>query len=183
MGVLEEFEIPLDHVITAVTDNAANMIKIVKDFNIDLAAAVPGPSTQSSQQGSDDDTDTEENQDEDEDQLQAQLENAMPISISHVRCGVHTLQLAIMDGLKNSSAASLVSRIRHVAVELRTPKLAEKLKKEGKLLAVLDQETRWGSTFLMLDRVLLLKSFVNESVEIYQKGINITAPIGNRYKS
>lgn len=175
MGVLEEFEIPLDHVITAVTDNAANMIKIVKDFNIDLAAAVPGPSTQSSQQGSDDDTDTEENQDEEEDQLQAQLENSMPISISHVRCGVHTLQLAIMDGLKNPSAASLVRRIRHVAVELRTPKLAEKLKKEGKLMAVLDQ-TRWGSTFLMLDRVLLLKSFVNESVEIYQKGINITAP-------
>jgi hypothetical protein len=39
LKILEEFEIPLQNVLCCVTDNAANMIKIVKDFNIDLAAA------------------------------------------------------------------------------------------------------------------------------------------------
>lgn len=178
MAVLEEFEIPLDHVLCAVTDNAANMVKIIKDLNVDLAAATPGPSTSTAAPAQEPDSDDEIDSDDDHDEedLLEQLELSLPICISHIRCGVHTLQLAIMDGLKNPGAANLVGRIRQVAVELRTPKLAEKLKKDGQLMAVLDQETRWGSTFLMIDRVLLLKTFVNESVEIYQKGVQVSAP-------
>ncbi len=38
LKILEEFEVPFQNVLCCVTDNAANMIKIVKDFNIDLAA-------------------------------------------------------------------------------------------------------------------------------------------------
>jgi hypothetical protein len=38
LKILEEFEVPLQNVLFCVTDNTANMIKIVKDFNIDLAA-------------------------------------------------------------------------------------------------------------------------------------------------
>jgi hypothetical protein len=35
-NILEEFEIPLNHVLCCVTDNAANMLKVVKDMNVDL---------------------------------------------------------------------------------------------------------------------------------------------------
>jgi len=35
---------------------------------------------------------------------------------------------------------------------------------------------RWGSTYLMVERVLELKAFVHESVEIYEKHLQLTAP-------
>jgi hypothetical protein len=111
---------------------------------------------------------------EDENEILQQVENSLPVSISHVRCGVHTLQLAIMDGLKTPQAAAMIGKIRNLAVELRTPKISEKIKKEGARMAVVDQETRWGSTFVMIDRVVELKTFVNESVEIYQKNLQLT---------
>ena len=33
MKILEEYEIPLDHVLCCVTDNVTNMVKLVKDMN------------------------------------------------------------------------------------------------------------------------------------------------------
>jgi hypothetical protein len=96
---------------------------------------------------SDGDQDTDPDSDEEEGGDEAQefmeeIENAMPDTISHVRCGVHTLQLAIQDGLKHPLAAGMIGKIRNLAVELRTPKLAEKVKKAGHRMALLDQETR-----------------------------------------
>ena len=40
-NILEEFDIPLNHVLCCVTDNASNMIRVVKDLNQDLAAMLP----------------------------------------------------------------------------------------------------------------------------------------------
>jgi hypothetical protein len=92
-------------------------------------------------QDTDPDSDEEEGGDEAQEFME-EIENAMPDTISHVRCGVHTLQLAIQDGLKHPLAAGMIGKIRNLAVELRTPKLAEKVKKAGHRMAVLDQETR-----------------------------------------
>jgi hypothetical protein len=92
-------------------------------------------------QDTDPDSDEEEGGDEAQEFME-EIENAMPDTISHVRCGVHTLQLAIQDGLKQPQAAAMIGKIRNLAVELRTPKLAEKVKKAGHRMAVLDQETR-----------------------------------------
>ncbi len=65
-----------------------------------------------------------------------------------MRCSAHTLQLAIMDGLKTPRTAAMIGKIRNLAVELRTPKISEKIKKEGARMAVVHQETRWGSILL-----------------------------------
>lgn len=183
-NILDEFEIPLDHVLCCVTDNAANMIKVVKDFNIDLSELAQDNRPTSGREETDtdessDDEDIESETDQEErnrNDLFEQLQTTLPPSISHVRCGVHTLQLAILDGLKTRSAAAVIGKIRNIAVELRTPKMSEKLKKDGGRVAVLDQETRWGSTYLMVDRVLQVKAFINESVDIYQKNLQLTAP-------
>jgi hypothetical protein len=162
-------------VLCCVTDNASNMIKVVKDLNIHLAAELtPNVATAS---GPDElESDSDENEDisqerEDENELMEELVTSLPDSIAHVRCSVHTLQLAIQDRLKNANAASMIARIRNLAVELRTPKISEKVKKAGLQMAVLDQETRWGSTYLMVEHVLELKGFVNESVEIFNKNL------------
>jgi hypothetical protein len=107
------------------------------DMELDSAPASDGD------QDTDPDSDEEEGGDEaTEPEFMEEIENAMPDTISHVRCGVHTLQLAIQDGLKHPLAAGMIGKIRNLAVELRTPKLAEKVKKAGHRMAVLDQETR-----------------------------------------
>jgi hypothetical protein len=114
---------------------------------------------------------------EEEDELLGQVEaslSSLPINISHVRCGVHTLQLAIVDGLKTPHAAALIGKLRSLAVELRTPKISEKLRREGLRMAVIDVETRWGSTYLMIDRVVELRAFISESVDIYQKNLQLS---------
>jgi hypothetical protein len=90
----------------------------------------------------DPDSDEEGGDEATEQEFMEEIENAMPDTISHVRCGVHTLQLAIQDGLKQPQAAAMIGKIRNLAVELRTPKLAEKVKKAGHRMALLDQETR-----------------------------------------
>jgi hypothetical protein len=109
----------------------------VDDMELDSAPASDG------NQDTDPDSDEEEGGDEaTEQEFMEEIENAMPDTISHVRCGVHTLQLAIQDGLKHPLAAGMIAKIRNLAVELRTPKLAEKVKKAGLRMAVLDQETR-----------------------------------------
>ena len=105
------------------------------DMELDSAPASDGD------QDTDPDPDEEEGGDEAQEFME-EIENAMPDTISHVRCGVHTLQLAIQDGLKHPLAAGMIGKIRNLAVELRTPKLAEKVKKAGHRMAVLDQETR-----------------------------------------
>lgn len=93
----------------------------------------------------------------------ALLENlSLGTDVTHMRCGVHTLQLAIQDGLKQSRIKDVIGRARNVAVQLRIPKTHELLKKNYKLVAVLDQETRWGSTFQMVDRIIQLREAIKD---------------------
>ena len=98
----------------------------------------------------------------------------MSFSITHMRCGVHTLQLAIHDGLKKSRATTILARVRSMAVDLRTPKINDLLKKKGKVLAVLDQETRWGSSFNMVERIIRLKEIIREMGTMGNEKLDIT---------
>ena len=77
--------------------------------------------------------------------------------MTHMRCAGHTLQLTIRDGLKVRNVASLISKIRHVVVAARSPKIDAILRRKTNKGAILDQATRWGSTYLMLERLLELK--------------------------
>ena len=43
-------------------------------------------------------------------------------TMSHMRCAAHTLQLAIRDGLKLNTVASLISQIRRVVTSATAPK-------------------------------------------------------------
>ena len=73
------------------------------------------------------------------------LESSVPINCEHMRCAVHTLQLAIHDGLKKT-AYGVIAKLRNVAKEAQSPKIKEQLRRRSKKVALLDQETRWGST-------------------------------------
>ena len=82
--------------------------------------------------------------------------------IKHMRCAVHTLQLAIRDGLKDPQASNLIGKLRQVAVAARTPKNDAIINRRAGIGAILDQVTRWGSTYVMVKRLLELKSVLED---------------------
>ena len=79
-----------------------------------------------------------------------------------MRCAVHTLQLAICDGLKGRHASKLIGIVRSIAIRARNLKIDAILKKRVKIGAIFDQNTRWGSTCLMIERILQLKFILSD---------------------
>ena len=79
-----------------------------------------------------------------------------------MRCAAHTLQLAIQDGIHHSRAGGVLGRIREVAKEARKPTMMEIIKQRTNKVALLDMETRWGSTYCMLNRIIDLRAIVDE---------------------
>ena len=69
-------------------------------------------------------------------------------------CVVNTLQLAMRDEQKDNRTSSLISKLRQVAGASRAPKIDTILKRRSKKRIILDQVTRWGSTYLMVKRLL-----------------------------
>jgi hypothetical protein len=70
----------------------------------------------------------------------------------------------------------MISRLRNLAVELRTPlKIREKLKKAGlRMAAILDQDTRDEAAHILCWN--MSKEFINESVKLHNRGVQLTAP-------
>ena len=144
--VLKAFEISKQQILAVVTDNALNMILAVQKLSEDSINIVA------------------ENEDELEGISKLEEETSLAFrydaefkTMTHMRCAAHTLQLAIRDGLKVRHVASLISKIRQVVVAARSPKIGAILRRKTNKVAILDQATRWGSTYLMLERLLELK--------------------------
>ncbi|XP_076816197.1 uncharacterized protein LOC143462062 [Clavelina lepadiformis] len=70
-------------------------------------------------------------------------------------------------GLKVRHVASLISKIRQVVTAARTPKIDAILKRKTNKGAINDQATRWGSTYLMLERLLELKPVLVDIVSLF----------------
>ena len=167
--ILDEYEIPLQNVIMCVTDNAKNMITAVQQINRDIQAAAG-----SGDVAVDEDNDKDEDEDEDLEPSDLDLEAVCPQVCQHMRCAAHTLQLAIGDGLKDKTIKGLVAGLRNVAKEARTPNIEKVLKKNSKKVALLDMETRWGSTYLMIDRLVELRPHLVEIAEVGNKNLELT---------
>ncbi|XP_073410249.1 uncharacterized protein [Dendrobates tinctorius] len=80
--------------------------------------------------------------------------------IHHMRCVVHTLQLAIRESLQEGHAGNLIGKVRKLVIAARTPKIDSILKRRAGKGAIVDQATLWGSTYLMIERLLELKPFL-----------------------
>jgi len=144
--ILKNFEISKQQVLSVVTDNASNMTLAVQKSSEDSITVVA------------------ENEDELEGISMLEEETSLDFrydsefkTMTHMRCAAHTLQLAIRDGLKVRHVASLISKIHQVVVAARSPKIDAVLRRKTNKGAILDQATRWGSTYLMLECLLELK--------------------------
>ncbi|CAM5113507.1 unnamed protein product [Natator depressus] len=79
-----------------------------------------------------------------------------------MKCGIHTLQLAIWDGLNKEHAKKFLAKIRQVVVKLRTPSIQSVLLDLHGVTQSLDTVTCWGSTFAMIDRLLVFQSYCEQ---------------------
>ncbi|KAM5158321.1 LOW QUALITY PROTEIN: uncharacterized protein ACMZJ9_009610 [Mantella aurantiaca] len=160
-GVLEDFEIKKEQILCVVTDNAFNMVSTIEKMNADEEGNKQILELEEDSSASiGESLETEENAGIFLDNF---IEEALKIStIHHMRCAVHTLQLAIRDGLKDRHAATLIGKLRQVTVAARAPKTDAILKRRAGKGAILDPTTRWGSTYLMVKRLLELKDFIEE---------------------
>ncbi|KAM5125247.1 LOW QUALITY PROTEIN: uncharacterized protein ACMZJ9_022334 [Mantella aurantiaca] len=155
-GVLEDFEMKKEQILCVVTDNASNMLSTIEKMNADEEGNKQILELEEDSSASiGESLETEENAGIFLDNF---IEEALKIStIHHMRCAVHTLQYAIRDGLKDRHASTLICKLRQVTVAAGAPKTDEILKRRAGKGAILDQTTRWGSTYLMVKRLLELK--------------------------
>ncbi|XP_073415086.1 uncharacterized protein [Dendrobates tinctorius] len=79
-----------------------------------------------------------------------------------ITCVVYTLQLAIRESLQEGHAGNLIGKVRKLAIATRTPKIDSILKRRAGKGAIVDQATWWGSTYLMIERLLELKPFLTD---------------------
>ena len=81
-------------------------------------------------------------------------------NIQLIKCGCHTLQLAIHDSLKGNHR--FIGQVREVVKVLRNPLYRGILKNVNLPIPKIDIITRWNSTYYMIESVLVLKDFIKK---------------------
>ena len=82
-----------------------------------------------------------------------------------VRCASHTLALAVDDCLgrkADENTKKLIEKARNVVCTLRNSSMRKELRKKNLPMPVIDVETRWGSTYGMIKRLIELSGFCQE---------------------
>ncbi|XP_050529688.1 uncharacterized protein LOC126899142 [Daktulosphaira vitifoliae] len=79
--------------------------------------------------------------------------------LSGMRCAAHTLQLSILDVLKNNCILKILSKARSIVKILRRPNMQTSLKNLKTKKPPIDCFTRWGSTFNMIEGLLQCQHF------------------------
>jgi hypothetical protein len=117
----------------------------------------------------------EEEMEEEEEEMNMNKEKMKNFhrNVFQICCGAHTVQLSIWAGLKTE--INFLSKVRSLVKKLRTPKYNMHLKTMGLPKPKLDVVTRWGSTYLMCQSLVVIKDFVME-LSPTDKDIKITTP-------
>lgn len=96
------------------------------------------------------------------------------ITIQSVRCGAHTLQLAINDAIKSTpDILSVIDIARDLSKYLRTPEQVRRLKCEDMRIPQLDVVTRWGSSYDMIVSLWDLKEYCDTMSEHETKNLSV----------
>ena len=116
--------------------------------------------------GNDDEEDENENEDVETTPGTIEMDSIIArLGIEHQRCGAHTAQLAIKDGLNTSGVNTLIGSARNIVKEGRnTSDVDNYIRKHAKKTLIIDVETRWGSTYAMIDRLIELEEYVRATL-------------------
>lgn len=154
LEVLGEFEISSNQIFSITTDNAANYLKIgrlVSDIVIENSHKIDEASNASLFNVLLEDQWYGFN----EEDIVSITETIADVQV--ISCGVHTLQLAVHDSLKNLPPTFI--KARTIVKKLRTPGFKIIMEEEKIKRPTLDVPTRWNSTFYMIKSLLSIKDF------------------------
>lgn len=84
-------------------------------------------------------------------------------NIAIIRCAAHTLQLSVLEVCNSTLIKQVINDARKVAKQLRTQKYSAEIAKAGRNQSSLDCPTRWNSTVDMIQRLISLKDFCDNS--------------------
>ena len=182
-NVLKDYGIQKEHVLCIVTNNASNMLSMVKkinerpkedssstkEFEAQIQEEQPGSSHSSQRMDWDELIQMEEDSKffegfgEETCDLDEVAEVAACFTeIKHQRCCVYTHQLAVRDPLKEHHSSNLLAKVRKISTAARTPKLDAILKRRAGKEAIMDQATQWGSTYNMVKRLVELRPVLTD---------------------
>lgn len=168
--VLTNFDISPQQIYSITTDNAANMLKTIRllsdQVDVDFR-----------EQESDDEDNNEDFLDPTSNTILFEENEDWAIntcsffpSISNkqgiigLRCAAHTLQLSVLDALKDLETTRVINKARTLCRKLRSPTITLILIRLGRRKPVLDCPTRWHSTLDMVDSLLILKDVSHDII-------------------
>lgn len=165
---LQQWDIPEDKIILVVSDNGSNMLKAIRLLQAE-AENVETDEEQETEESTESESDSEADEDEDvnEDEDEAVGSNeedllVLPhVPFRRMPCLAHTLQLIIK--LPYVHYEALIAKTRRMVGRIRKSSVATEkiLERSGKSL-IADVTTRWNSTYYMIQRLLSIKTIVNE---------------------
>lgn len=182
---LEQFGIEIDHVITITTDNAANMLAMIDQFDehVQISTCVvnnhslgeseiptfdhDGPlsdaqieqvlNTMRDIEALDSILDDTENFDDLFREVIGDLSQTARF-VTTIRCGAHTVQLIVRDALKKSGFKGLLALCQHVAKKLRLDSYKQSANEANITYKFprLSCQTRWDSDYSLVRNLYLL---------------------------
>lgn len=94
-------------------------------------------------------------------------ENDLPVivkpNLTGVRCAAHDIQLSVNDVFKQKTVAKFLAKVRKLVKTLRSQPYVNTFRKDNsKNLPKLDGDTRWGSSYEMVNRIKELQPCILE---------------------
>lgn len=146
-------------VILIVTDNGSNMLKAVKVMKARYIEAHEVESSADDYGETSDEDDASEFSSGDEEN--EELSFPHHVSFRRMQCMAHTLQLVVKPAYCHYN--TLLTKTRHLVGRIRKSSVAvDKLVSRCGKCVIADCTTRWNSTHQMIQRLLSIKSTVNE---------------------
>lgn len=147
VDILHSYEIELNQVFSATTDNGANMIAAIKEMQKLAAVSVASLDSLMDEEGS------EEMECGMVDGIASEFGN----SLNLIRCSVHTLQLAITDVITKNDPN--IKKITEIVKETRKTKYAMFFDHNKASKAPLWSFTRWGGRYKMIKSIINQEPF------------------------
>lgn len=157
-NILSKFDTTLDQVFAVTVVNGSNMIKSVTLIEDEINEVQIS-----------DTTDFEDSLLEDENNEEMVYDAVDCNNLPCMRCAAHTLQLAVNEILKNDVFKRIIKSLREIAKKCRNVKYEYLFKQSNVPYPRLDVETRWGSTYIMLQGLYDNESFFKSLGSTYNE--------------
>ncbi|KAK3924520.1 Putative AC transposase [Frankliniella fusca] len=146
LSILDMYDINITNLVSFTSDNGQNMLRaadFLRSVQEELQNAI----------------------DEDQDDLDLAVDQG-GVTLDSVKCAAHTLQLAIVDDSikKIESVGELFAKARVAVKKLRSETYRKKLKKAFLPVPVHDNDTRWNTSYAMLESLVRVKGFVEDDI-------------------